>query len=402
VTDKIVKKRQVFYLPGYDPMPPRRYREMYRREGQAQAKISGYALSLSAKPDKNRPYNWQVETEIDGAQTQTNVEFLLWNDIVQSSMQANIPTTFWLMFRTLWLYIHTGALLGLIRLRPAPMIAALYPVGILLGQLALAVLLGWLTAAMVGVVLGPAGWLAGIMIAYLVMTVFKKYDGRIFAYYLLHDYAYSAWNAAGYPPALRARLKEFKARISAALDQDYDEILIVGHSSGAHLAIELLAEMERDGAIKPDETHLALLTLGQVVPMISYLPAAKTLRRNLHDLAQSKTVTWVDFSAPGDGACFALCDPVACSGVAPENQTGPKILSAAFSKTLSAAQFKKQKNQFFRQHFQYLCAFDNPGIYDYFTITAGPMRLSARFEGKAASPSTQTRCTSYYRDMSDV
>ncbi|MCF6304960.1 MAG: hypothetical protein L3J33_06275 [Rhodobacteraceae bacterium] len=402
MTEQTVKKRQVFYLPGYDPMPARRYREMYRREGVAQAKISGYDLSISAKPDKNGPYSWQVKTDMDGLKTHTNIEFLLWNDIVQKSMQASIPMTFWLMLRTLWLYLHTGALFALIRLRPAPMIAALYPVGVLLGQLLLAVLLGWVTVELVGVVFKPLGWAIGLLVAYFVMVTFKKYDPRIYAYYLLYDYAYSAWNAGGHPAELRKRLASFKARIADALASDNDEVLVVGHSSGAHLAIELLAEMERKGNIKSDETRLALLTLGQVVPMVSYLPAAKTLRRNLHDLAQSKTLTWVDFSAPGDGACFALCDPVACSGVAPADQTGPKVLSAAFSKTLSAAQFKKQKNQFFRQHFQYLCAFDNPGIYDYFAITAGPKRLSVRYEGKSASPSMQTRCTSFYKDMSDA
>ena len=30
-------RRKVFYIPGYDPFPPRRYRELYRSEGAAQA-----------------------------------------------------------------------------------------------------------------------------------------------------------------------------------------------------------------------------------------------------------------------------------------------------------------------------------------------------------------------------
>ena len=163
--------------------------------------------------------------------------------------------------------------------------------------------------------------------------------------------------------------------------------------------MELLAEMEREGVLsKP----ISLLTLGQVVPMLSYLPAAKMLRRNLHDLAQSNLVNWVDFSAPGDGACFALCDPVACSGVATENQTGPKILSAAFSQNMSEARHKAQKNKFFRMHFQYLCAFDNPGIYDYFAITAGPVDLATRYADKGESPSKSVKCFNHHKDMADV
>jgi hypothetical protein len=41
-----VHKRKVFYIPGYDPMLPRRYRELYRSEGALQAEISGYSLDI--------------------------------------------------------------------------------------------------------------------------------------------------------------------------------------------------------------------------------------------------------------------------------------------------------------------------------------------------------------------
>jgi len=146
------------------------------------------------------------------------------------------------------------------------------------------------------------------------------------------------------------------------------------------------------------DTPLALLTLGEVVPMISYLPGARMLRRNLHDLGRSARISWVDFTAPGDGGCFALCDPVAVSGVG----DGPKVLSAAFSQTLSPEKFAAQKRVFFKQHFQYLHAFDRPGIYDYFAITAGPQSLAARFGAQADSPSKRVECFSKYRDMADV
>ena len=35
--DRTVARRRVFYIPGYDPFHPRRYRELYRREGAEQA-----------------------------------------------------------------------------------------------------------------------------------------------------------------------------------------------------------------------------------------------------------------------------------------------------------------------------------------------------------------------------
>ena len=42
-------KRKVFYIPGYDPIHPRRYCELYRAEAAVPAAISGYDIHLSAK-----------------------------------------------------------------------------------------------------------------------------------------------------------------------------------------------------------------------------------------------------------------------------------------------------------------------------------------------------------------
>ena len=98
-------------------------------------------------------------------------------------------------------------------------------------------------------------------------------------------------------------------------------------------------------------------------------------------------MTWVDVTAPGDGCSFALCDPVAVSGVAGPGKRWPLVISAAFTQTLSPARWRALRWRFFRLHFQYLCAFDRPGDYDYFRITAGPLTLSQRFHGRAPSAS---------------
>jgi hypothetical protein len=51
---------------------------------------------------------------------------------------------------------------------------------------------------------------------------------------------------------------------------------------------------------------------------------------------------------------------------------------------------------FFRLHFQYLCAFEQPGFYDYFQITAGPSSLRDRFQERAPSPSRIVAQTTRY------
>ena len=399
VTSAPVRRRKVFYIPGYDPFHPRRYRELYRTESAAQAAISGYEIAQRRKVDGG-PYGWHVEAVIDGGAVQADVEVLVWSDIVRTSMSNSIPATYAQLVRTAWTYIASGALRRLMWLRKGPVIAALYPVGMLLLQLALALVAGalaarWITVlpnllvTLPGWLDAALGWAVFAAAAVALLRWFRKHDGQLFAYYLMHDYAYAArWNGAN-PPELEARMGQFGDAIAAALaDGSLDEVLVVGHSSGAHLGVSILADLVRDGRVKRDGPVLGFLSLGQVVPMVSFLKGAHRLRADLAYLSTRDELTWVDVTAPGDGCAFALCDPVAVSGVAPRGgHRWPLILSAAFTQTLSPERWQELRWRFFRLHFQYLCAFDRPRDYDYFRITAGPLTLAARYAGRKPSAS---------------
>jgi len=397
-----VFRRRVFYIPGYDPFPPRRYRELYRKEGAVQARLGGYDLALTALPNgKDQAYGWHVISQM-GSPAETGIEVLIWSDLVQGSMRRGVVGTYALLVRTAWIYIASGALWQLSRLRKGPMIAALYPAALLLAQAVVALAMGtlglWLTQ---GLPFGGA-WVVAMGLAWAVLEGFRRIDRRFFAYYLLHDYAFTAVDWGAYPPVLEARLAAFGTRIADALASSVDEVLVVAHSSGVHLAVSVLADLMRAGVPQPGPA-LGFLSLGHAVPMVSFLPRAGRLRADLADLSSRREITWVDVTAPGDGCCFALCDPVAVSGVAPPDQVWPLVISAAFSQTLSPARWQALRRRYFRLHFQYLCAFDNlkGGLadYDYFRITAGPMTLADRFKGRPSSASRMRVARSPHRGL---
>ena len=391
-------KRKVFYIPGYDPIHPRRYRELYRSESAAQGAISGYDIHLSAKNGQGG-YGWFVDSEIDGRSTRADLEVMVWSDLVRASMQSGILATYVQMWRMAHIYIASGALWRLMQLRKGPVMAALYPVVMLIGQAVFAVALAYPAGTILAMWHPGLSWLGIVVIPWVLMG-FRRYDNRLFAYYLMHDYAYSAAGRGAYPRELAARLIEFEARVVAALRGDVDEVLLVGHSSGAHLAISLLANISRSGAIKKGGPALSFLSLGQVVPMVSFLPDAYRLRRDLKHLSAQEQITGFDITAPGDGCTLALCDPVAVTGVALPDQKWPLVLSAAFSQTLSYEKWRGLRWRFFRLHFQYICAFDRPADYDYFQITAGPVPLGIRYKDRAPSPGKVIRAVSKYRQTS--
>ena len=418
-----VRRRKVFYIPGFDPMPPRRYRELYRTQCQAQAEISGYEIKQGQK--KGAPMAWQAKTRVDGHVALADFKVLLWSDIVQATLRQGIYSTYKLLFQTAFIYFWSGTLRRLMWLRKGPVIAALYPVLMLLVQLLAAVFLAVSTAGflMIGLywmgemaapiasasLSGGQFWpilanaivgIAAVATAWGVLRFFRRRDGVLYAYYLMHDYGFSARHWGRYPDLLEARMRNFADEIALALIEDWDEVLVVGHSSGAYIAVSVIADLVRDGRAPAGGPALALLTLGQVIPMVSFLPRADRLRADLNYLATSDALTWVDVSAPGDGCSFALCDPVGVSGVAPvEGQKWPLVLSAAFSQSLQPETWEALRRRFFRLHFQYLCAFDRPRGYDYFLITAGGLTLADRFAGRKPSISRIDVAASRYTSM---
>lgn len=413
-----VRRRRVVYIPGYDPVPPRKYRERYRREAAKQAALSGHEIALGP-PRTDARFGWHVSARIEGAEVESEVEVAYWADIVRASMETGIWATYGHLFRTAWIYIGSGTLWRLMRLRKGPMIAALYPVAVLLGQLLLAAalafgafrLLSWGLVQLAGgvdafaaaLVLGGVAGVASLGAGVAFLSWCARRD-HLLAWYLVRDYAFSAGRRGANPKAQEARMEELVARLSEALgDPDLDEVLVVGHSSGAYLAVSILADLYRLGRPQAARPVLSLLTLGQVVPMVSFLPEAHRLRADLAFLSRQSALAWVDVSAPGDGCSFALCDPVAVSGVAPPDKRWPLVISAAFSRTLRRETWARLRWRFFETHFQYLNAFDNlpgdPGAYDYFAVTAGPRTLAARFAARAPSASRIETPLSGYRAM---
>lgn len=377
-----VAKRLVFFVSGFDPNGPRRYHNLYRTEAARQAAISGYEIKVGplTYPARRGVCKWSARTEA----CETQVMMLRWDDIARDRMRMRLPALYLVMARTLWRYVGSGAFAALSRLRTISTWVGIYPVAMMLLYLGLAIGLGALTASGLAALSGAPLWATAAIIPAVVWAAMRPtrlIDEHALVYYLMCDFGFTAAEAAGEAPEMEARLDEFAARIRAARREEWDEILIVGHSSGASYAAAATAR-----ALDGPGARLSLLTLGQTIPMLSFLPGAKALRAELALLARSADLDWIDISTPADGACYALSDPAAVSGVAPAERRNPKVISARFADALSKEAAEGMKGRWFRKHIQYLCAFERPAEFDYFQITAGPQRLAARFAHRRKSP----------------
>ena len=282
-----VTRRLIFYVPGFDPFPLRRYRELYRKEAKRQAALAGYQIS-QLPPDPALGADWGVDSVFEGQRTFAAFIVLGWSDLVKHAMSAGILRTYLALFQTLWIYLYSRAFFDLIQMCKGPVIAALYPVVMLLSQLFIALFTAWLVSLNFS-----SFWLSVLFASVIFIAIlrgFKALDRIFFVYYLMQDFAFSAQLRGAYSVPLQQRINAFSARIEKALKENWDEILVVGHSSGAHIAISALAQIERSAAFDQAPAKVGFLSLGQVIPMVAFLPNAGQLRRDLYDISRSTAI----------------------------------------------------------------------------------------------------------------
>lgn len=379
-----VRKRCVFYLSGFDPKGAAYYHALYRDEAAAQAEVSGLEVTVGLR-QKTTDGNtfWDVNSHSAGGAVETHYEFLRWDDIVRQHWPRSRARLLKDLVSTTWLNLRTGALWRMFKLAWPPALAVFFPFlllcAVIVGVPLLATLAVWITPGSWGT---WAGRLAALITVTCWLSLALRLKKKFNMTWLLRSYAFTAKQANGMLPHLDARLEQHAqillARIQSGVD---DEVLIVGHSSGSIMAAIVLANaVRRDPQFATHGTTVSFLTLGHCMPLLSSLPIAVEFRDDLKCLASAEYIDWIDFSAPTDGCCFALVNPLSALQEGSDSIKGtPKLLSPRFAEMFSPADYMTIRRDRFRCHFQYLMASKKAVPFDYFAITAGHRTLADRF-----------------------
>ncbi len=381
-----VSKRCVFYLSGFDPKGAAHYHALYRDESARQGSDAGCqrTVGLRRRQASGNAY-WAVESRCGDQVVDTHYEFMRWDDVVRKHWPKTTAALWWDVIATTFFYLRTGTWWKMLRLSMPPAIAVFTPFllvcALLLGTPLAALGGGWLVGNWLGQA-GP-GIGAGLLLAAALWWAGRKIEARYSMYWMMRSYAFTARQARGEVPDLEQRLDELaQCLVERVRKQGDDEVLVVGHSSGAIMAASVVARALRiDPELLSGKPRVALLTLGQWIPLLGLLPMAHAFRDELRLLGASPGLPWTDFSAPPDGCCFALTDPLAGCGIVQAASGGAtiKLLNPRFAALFDAAAYAALKRDKFNLHFQYLRATDKPGDYNYFEITAGPLTLAKRF-----------------------
>ncbi|NNC72217.1 MAG: hypothetical protein HKN78_04995 [Sphingomonadaceae bacterium] len=370
-----VRRRLVLYLSGFDPRGVRYYHQLYRNEAAKQAEVSGYRIDVGKRERiANHVLRWDVRFEGDGESVDTEYLYCEWDDIVRHFWVKSPIELAGVTLTASWRAIRAGVFTKTFQWSWPAGVTATMPVVVILGLIVLILGMaagGFLLFGLWGLLGGVALGCGTLWLAYRLEQKFNlTWVGRILSFHEREEQSRTHM--------LDKRRDAFGELLVQCLARDdIDEVVVAGHSYGAVLAIGVVARTLE--AAKTSDAKLSLLTLGQTIMWLAWLPGATAMREEIAATAEADHIDWVDFSAPPDGACFALVDPYTAIGGRQTDRKNPKLLNAKFHEIMKPQKFTRRNRDWMELHFQYIMATVKRSDFDFFAITAGQQTLGERY-----------------------
>ena len=381
-----VQHRHIIYIQGYDPRGLAQYYRMFRTELRKFSRL--YQLSATMSRPKVAPddeiASWTIETTATDWQTRTNYDFLRFEDFIQRDLASPIWRTVFHAVFIYWRLVFAGTIarFGKANWRFATFIT--YPHFVLLLEAVGAAGIAFVFEKgldSIGIP-NPFSIAAAIAIFIALLGIVLKYtENSTYVLYLLCDTIWTWEFAHRERPEWDQRIDRFAEHlIKVARSTDAEEIVIVGHSSGSFLGTEMLARaLKLDPALGRHGPRLVLLTIGGNFPIVGFHAAAQDFRDHLRLLAVEPSIDWIDCQARKDVMNFYQFDPITSHGIdAGADRRNPKIVAVRFRDIIRPDHYESFRWQFFRVHFQFVMANEQPNAYDFFMIVCGPVPLSER------------------------
>ena len=398
--------RLVFFFSGFDPKGATFYHRLFRTGIAQRNAAHDETLALGKRHRIGRWASvwtalWRGASSALGGRPvtmRTRVHFMRWEDIIQRHWRRT-PLT---LARDYWnIYargLGSGALQRIWRAAPRAFRLAMLPLVVCFSSFAAGLLVFGGLLCLTGLMPVSLAMALGLCVGALAWRLLAR---RLDCEWLLRLYAFMRQHAVGEMPALEARLSEMAVHLAEAVEArtrqpgaaPLKEVLVVGYSSGSILAAAVLARAlpklnevvghRRAG----DSATLAMVTLGQCIPIAAEWPAARGLRNELELLAENPSLTWHDYSAASDRAAFRESPPWPQPALLKGYQASPP-----FAATSGAASFGSTRRDRRETHLRYLQAPrepGHPGTYDFFALVCGPLTLA---EQHAQMKQSADRC----------
>lgn len=380
-----VRRRHVIYVSGFDARGIPEYYRMFCAGLDGFRDLYGVDASVSncAVSPHRSVGRWTTETVGAGWQVSTTYEFYRWEDIARAGIKRPLWRVLGDGFLTLARLLLTLALPRYFRWSWRFALFCVYPYVLfgLWGALAALVTVGaddLLQHYRFGALTMPLAAAAGVT---ALAALIELTERRTYLLYLFGLFSFLDRYSRRVQPEWGERIGAFTDYlIDTAKTSDADEIVLVGHSAGSCVAIDMVARaLARDPELGRHGPRLSILTLGTMLPTVGFYPGAEWFRAALRRVAAEPSIDWVEYQSRKDIISFFACDPLAAHGIEPDPvRRNPVVKVVSFGNLIRPEHYNRFRRHFFKVHFQFILANELPAPYDYFMIVCGPFSLPLR------------------------
>jgi pimeloyl-ACP methyl ester carboxylesterase len=362
-----IRRRIVLHLGGYDIAEPAEQHRLFTRELARFGRTWSVQATAGPAPEIAGPIaRWNVTTAGPGWRCETSYRVLRWDDIVSRELARGHPGRLVRAALAFADFVGTGTVFRYLRISWPFTLYFCFPFATLA--------LFLVTSSAAG--LWISGW-TGLLTGTGLFTALYLGPGRWWRVPQALDYwIFSREHVRARRPETARRLEEFTdALLAAANDPEADEVLLVGHSFGATLALELLVRaLARQPGLGTGRTAVGLLTVGAAIPQLALHPRGANVRACAATVAASAAVDWAEYQACDDPISFYKVDPVALQrrrDYPPGSR--PMVRRVHARDMLAAATYHRFRHRWVRLHYQFLMANDVRARYDFYMFACGPV-----------------------------
>jgi hypothetical protein len=361
-----IRNRLVFHLGGYDLMPPEVFQRRFVRELRRFEGTWHVAAGVTAMEVSEDDAHWRIAASGPDWQVATAYRLVRWDDVIAAMGRRSGWRRIVFGLFAFIDFLRGGALSGYLRTNWRYAGFFVYPYLLLAGFAGIALLLGFSIGRLSG------SSLVGTAAALTAFAALLRWPGRwLFLDILLDDWIFTREYVHCEHPVLGPRLDAAASRIcEAAQTGGVEEILIIGHSLGAVLAIDLLDRVLRlNPAFGQTGARVALVSVGSSILKVGLHRGAARFRAAVERVANAGGIFWGEYQALTDVMNFYKADPVAGMGV---KGRSPVIRQVRVRAMIDPAAYRRIKRNLFRVHSQFVSANDLRAAYDYFMLVCGP------------------------------
>ncbi|MEX2128351.1 MAG: hypothetical protein WD871_08935 [Xanthobacteraceae bacterium] len=374
---KIVKKRDVVFVCGYEISRPEGHHRRFAKElplFEATWNATAELSPVEVDPKTNVAL-WRLKTKGPNWQVDTNYYMFWWGDLIAPDFELPDWRRLWVGFGALFDFVFSGAILHYFRSNWRYALFFLYPYVFL----ALVAVGGfYLSRHLIGDALPLADLIAVLIGIACVFVLLKLPPQPFYVGYLLNDWYFASDLVHRRRKALEERFDGFARELVALCRHSKaDEIVLVGHSLGAVQVIDVAARAKRlHPEFAANGPPVRVLTIGSSLLKIGLHPAAKNLREAVHAVASDPHLYWAEFQAISDIVNFYKSNPVTDLDLPPADK--PIVQIVRVKHMLKPETYAGLKRDFFRVHRQFVMANEQRYFYDYYMICCGPIPLPLR------------------------